>query len=268
MLTLMYERLSCLHASHLSCNSSPPFLSLRFPPPLCSSLFSSLLPASPERRSHAADLLCAIWLTSCHPYPRRGWLCRAHDWRNPPLFSLLLVSSTPEQKGWEKHTGRKNGERKEWDKGRGGKERDKCRKYGRKKSGNWENCASCQWIKISVLLWGNLINQTVFQTMWFEVWCHDNDKLSFIKTQRAVLMFLFMFENQNEAKRAISHFSFNQWRLCELWFFFYTINPEISGTSLEKLWLNFHQGPFMKAQPTLFPAFSPSSHTSPSNTLH
>ena len=93
------------------------------PPPLRSSLLSSSLPASQERRSHAADLLCAIWLTSCHPYPRREWLCRVYHGRTPPPPPPPLLPPpppptgprTPEQKGWEKHTARKT-EREKKDK--------------------------------------------------------------------------------------------------------------------------------------------------------
>lgn len=47
-------------------------------------LLPSTHPASPERRSRAEDLLGAIWLTSCHPYPGREELCRANTCRAPP----------------------------------------------------------------------------------------------------------------------------------------------------------------------------------------
>lgn len=122
-LTLIYGRLSRLHSLHLSSISSPPFFNLTPPPPPPSPhsiLLSSLHPASQERRSHAADLLCAIWLTSCHPYPRREWLCRVCNWRTPLM--LRTPAHLSRNGGKKKTDGEKTREREEEDKEYSGKE--------------------------------------------------------------------------------------------------------------------------------------------------
>lgn len=116
--------------------SSPPPLNLTHLPPPHSSLCSSLLPGSPERRSHAADLLYAIWLTSCHPYPRRGCLCRGYDWRTspaqPPHPSHLPPFSPPCPTPGPYTPGR-NGREKQ------GKKLKKVEEAGQIKDGKLEN---------------------------------------------------------------------------------------------------------------------------------
>lgn len=137
-LTLKYGRLIRLRDF-----TSLPLLSLiALPRPLLpsepstplSSSSSSSHPASQERRSHAADLLCAIWLTSCHLYPRRGGALQGVQLESAPL--LLCTPAAHLSGECEKHTGRR--QLREEDKEFSGKQET----VGEKGRGNKENVAS------------------------------------------------------------------------------------------------------------------------------